>query len=89
MHRFDAFLQARAVPGAGAYHWFPNIPLGHAASGQLPQMVARAADMHAREAERRTLFLTSLLEPAPILFIGAMVMLIVLAVLMQINQLVH
>jgi general secretion pathway protein F len=62
------------------------------AAGQLPQMLARAADMHAREAERRTLFFTSLLEPALILLMGLVVTLIVLSVLMpiiEINQLVH
>jgi len=62
------------------------------ATGQLPQMLARAADMHAREAERRTLLFTSLLEPALILLMGAVVTMIVLAVLMpiiEINQLVH
>jgi general secretion pathway protein F len=62
------------------------------ATGQLPEMLARAADMHAREAERRTLFFTSLLEPALILLMGAVVTMIVLAVLMpiiEINQLVH
>jgi general secretion pathway protein F len=48
--------------------------------------------MHAREAERRTLLFTSLLEPALILLMGVVVTLIVLAVLMpiiEINQLVH
>jgi len=62
------------------------------ATGQLPQMLARAADMHAREAERRTLFFTSLLEPALILLMGGVVTLIVLAVLLpiiEINQMVH
>ena len=60
------------------------------ATGKLPEMLARAADMHAREAERRTMLLTSLLEPALILGMGLVVMLIVLAVLMpiiEINQL--
>jgi general secretion pathway protein F len=60
------------------------------ATGKLPEMLARAADMHAREAERRALFFTSLLEPALILAMGGIVMLIVLAVLMpiiEINQL--
>jgi len=62
------------------------------ATGQLPQMLARAAEMHASEAERRTLLFTSLLEPALILLMGLVVTLIVLAVLMpiiEINQLVH
>jgi len=59
-------------------------------TGKLPEMLARAADMHAREAERRALLLTSLLEPALILIMGVVVMMIVLAVLMpiiEINQL--
>lgn len=56
------------------------------ATGKLPEMLARAADMHAREAERRTLLLTSLLEPALILGMGLVVMLIVLAVLMPIIE---
>jgi general secretion pathway protein F len=59
-------------------------------TGKLPEMLARAADMHAREAERRAMLLTSLLEPALILTMGAVVMMIVLAVLMpiiEINQL--
>jgi general secretion pathway protein F len=60
------------------------------ATGKLPEMLARAADIHAREAERRALFFTSLLEPALILTMGVIVMLIVLAVLLpiiEINQL--
>jgi general secretion pathway protein F len=59
-------------------------------TGKLPEMLARAADMHAREAERRAMLLTSLLEPALILTMGLVVMMIVLAVLMpiiEINQL--
>jgi general secretion pathway protein F len=61
-------------------------------TGKLPEMLARAADMHAREAERRALLLTSLLEPALILTMGLVVMAIVLAVLMpiiELNQLAH
>lgn len=60
------------------------------ATGKLPEMLGRAADMHAREAERRAMLLTSLLEPALILTMGVVVLLIVLAVLMpiiEINQL--
>jgi general secretion pathway protein F len=60
------------------------------ATGKLPEMLSRAADIHAREAERRALFFTSLLEPALILTMGVVVMLIVLAVLLpiiEINQL--
>ena len=60
------------------------------ATGKLPEMLGRAADIHAREAERRALFFTSLLEPLLILTMGVVVMLIVLAVLLpiiEINQL--
>ncbi len=60
------------------------------ATGKLPEMLARAADIHAREAERRALFFTSLLEPILILTMGVVVMLIVLSVLLpiiEINQL--
>jgi general secretion pathway protein F len=60
------------------------------ATGRLPDMLSRAADIHAREAERRALFFTSLLEPVLILAMGVVVMLIVLAVLLpiiEINQL--
>ena len=62
------------------------------ATGKLPEMLSRAADIHAREAERRALFFTSLLEPILILTMGVVVMLIVLAVLLpiiEINQLVR
>jgi general secretion pathway protein F len=60
------------------------------ATGKLPEMLGRAADIHAREAERRAMFFTSLLEPILILVMGVVVMLIVLAVLLpiiEINQL--
>lgn len=60
------------------------------ATGKLPEMLGRAADIHSREAERRAMFFTSLLEPVLILAMGVVVMLIVLAVLLpiiEINQL--
>jgi general secretion pathway protein F len=86
----------RGERGAARSRLFPPVLIHLIASGeatgQLPQMLARAADMHAREAERRTLFFTSLLEPALILLMGLVVTLIVLSVLMpiiEINQLVH
>ena len=81
---------------AGGARLFPPVLIHLIASGEatgkLPEMLARAAQMHAQEAERRTLFFTSLLEPALILLMGAVVTLIVLAVLMpiiEINQMVH
>ena len=62
------------------------------ATGNLPTMLDRAATGEGQELERRTLFLTSLLEPLLILTMGVVVLLIVLAVLMpiiEINQLVR
>ena len=79
---------------AGRLRLFPPVLIhligSGEATGKLPEMLGRAADMHAREAERRALLLTSLLEPALILTMGFVVLLIVLAVLMpiiEINQL--
>jgi general secretion pathway protein F len=62
------------------------------ATGKLPEMLERAAVAQAQEVERRTLMLTSLLEPLLILTMGLIVLLIVLAVLLpiiEINQLVR
>jgi len=79
---------------AGHLKLFPPVLIHLIASGEttgkLPEMLNRAADIHSREAERRAMFLTSLLEPALILTMGVVVMLIVLAVLLpiiEINQL--
>ncbi|MBN9426549.1 MAG: type II secretion system inner membrane protein GspF [Burkholderiales bacterium] len=62
------------------------------ATGELPEMLERTAATLSQETERRALTLTSLLEPALILVMGAVVLLIVLAVLLpiiEINQLVR
>ena len=56
-------------------------------TGQLADMADRAAARLAAGVERRTLWLVSLLEPALILAMGVMVLLIVLAVLLPIIQL--
>ena len=79
---------------AGHTRLFPPVLIHLIASGEatgkLPDMLSRAADIHSREAERRALFFTSLLEPILILAMGVVVMLIVLAVLLpiiEINQL--
>jgi general secretion pathway protein F len=79
---------------AGHVKLFPPVLIHLIASGEatgrLPEMLSRAADIHAREAERRALFFTSLLEPVLILTMGVVVLLIVLAVLLpiiEINQL--
>jgi general secretion pathway protein F len=62
------------------------------ATGELPTMLDRAAQMQAQDLERRALTIAGLLEPMLILTMGVVVLLIVLAVLMpiiEINQLVR
>jgi len=56
-------------------------------TGQLPRMLDRAAKQLAAEVQRRAMQLATILEPLLIVAMGAMVMLIVLAVLMPIIQL--
>lgn len=61
-------------------------------TGELPQMLERAANAQQQDLERRTLTIAGLLEPVLILGMGVVVLLIVLAVLMpiiEINQLVR
>ncbi len=62
------------------------------ASGQLPQMLANAADDQEREIEALTELTLGLFEPALILFMGLVVLMIVLAILLPIfemNQLIR
>jgi general secretion pathway protein F len=56
-------------------------------TGQLPIMLQRAANQLSTEVQRRALQLATLLEPALIVTMGLVVMLIVLAVLLPIIQL--
>ncbi len=61
------------------------------ATGDLSEMLERAATTLSQETERRALALTSILEPLLILVMGIIVLLIVLAVMLpiiEINQLV-
>ncbi|MFI4941173.1 MAG: type II secretion system inner membrane protein GspF [Burkholderiales bacterium] len=61
-------------------------------TGELPAMLERAAAAQEQDLERRAMTIAGLLEPALILAMGGVVLLIVLAVLMpiiEINQLVH
>ncbi|WP_426195464.1 type II secretion system inner membrane protein GspF [Massilia sp. DWR3-1-1] len=61
-------------------------------TGELPAMLERAAATQQADLERRALTIAGLLEPALILAMGVVVLLIVLAVLMpiiEINQLVR
>ena len=62
------------------------------ASGKLEQMLGRAAHLETQALERRLAVFLTLLEPAMILVMGGIVLLIVLAILLpiiEINQLVH
>lgn len=62
------------------------------ATGALPAMLERAAAAQEQDMERRAMTMAGLLEPALILAMGVVVLLIVLAVLMpiiEINQLVR
>ena len=56
-------------------------------TGQLPQMLERAAKQLAAEVQRRALQMATVLEPLLIVGMGGVVMLIVLAVLLPIIQL--
>ncbi|MHB1238474.1 MAG: type II secretion system F family protein, partial [Gallionella sp.] len=61
-------------------------------TGELPAMLERASSALEQDLERRAMTMAGLLEPALILAMGVVVLLIVLAVLMpiiEINQLVH
>lgn len=61
-------------------------------TGELPAMLDRASSIQEQDLERRALTIAVLLEPALILSMGVVVLLIVLAVLMpiiEINQLVR
>lgn len=61
-------------------------------AGELPAMLQRAAQTLSTDLERRAMTLTALLEPLMILVMGAVVLLIVLAVMLpiiEINQLVR
>src|SRR6195952_1107896 len=57
------------------------------ATGDVTTMLDRASEGEARELERRTMFLTSLLEPLLILAMGGIVLVIVLAVMLPIIEL--
>ena len=76
-------------------HMFPPVMVhliaGGEASGTLDHMLERVAVIQAQEVENRVSILTSLMEPLLILAMGAVVLLIVLAILLPIfdlNQIV-
>jgi general secretion pathway protein F len=83
---------SRALGESG---WFPPVALRLIASGErsgeLPRMLGEAAMQQQRELDRWLGALTSVLGPAVILLVGAMVLFIVLAILLPIfnlNQMV-
>lgn len=82
--------------GSSGKSTFPPVLIHLIASGEstgkLPEMLRRAAQGQTDELTRRTLLMTSLLEPALIVLMGGIVLVIVLAVLLpiiEINQLVR
>jgi general secretion pathway protein F len=58
-------------------------------TGELPAMLDRAANAQEQDLERRAMTIAGLLEPALILAMGVVVLLIVLAVLMPIIEINH
>ena len=79
----------------GATHMFPPVMVhliaGGEASGTLDHMLERVAVIQAQEVENRVSIMTSLMEPLLILAMGAMVLLIVLAIrlpIFDLNQIV-
>lgn len=84
---------ARAL---GEAHVFPpllvHLVASGEASGKLDQMLERAARLQTQSLERRLAVFLTVLEPAMVLLLGGMVLMIVLAILLpiiQINQLVR
>jgi general secretion pathway protein F len=91
----DALVLVReGAPLASALAQHPRFPrllvmfsrLGEQ-TGTLPTMLQRAANQLSEEVQRRALQLATILEPLLIVAMGAMVMLIVLAVMLPIIQL--
>lgn len=85
-----ALSRALSRPGDARGHFPPvliNLIASGEATGRLPMMLERAARQEADEFERRTLMLTTLLEPLLVLAMGAVVLVIVLAILLPIIEL--
>ena len=102
MREFVAQATSRVREGAtlahalASYKQFPPLLIhmirAGEVTGELPAMLKRVASTQEQELERRAMTIASLLEPALILGMGVVVLLIVLAVLMpiiEINQLVR
>jgi general secretion pathway protein F len=71
---------------------FVHLVASGEASGRLPALLERASQQQEREVERRLAWLTGLIEPAMIVLLGGIVLVLVLAVMLPIvsmNQLVR
>lgn len=84
------------APALRVENVFPPLLIHLIASGEktgsLPPMLERAAQTLSRDIERRAMAMTALLEPLMIVVMGAVVLMIVMAVLLpiiEINQLVQ
>jgi general secretion pathway protein F len=84
---------SRAIAASGLYPpLLTHLIASGEASGRLDAMLERAAAHQTRELARQVATLTALLEPALILIMGGLVLVIVLGTLMPIfemNQLIH
>ena len=82
-----ALAEARLFPPL-----FVHLVASGEASGRLPELLERASAQQEREVERRLAWLTGLIEPAMIVLLGAIVLVLVLAVMLPIvsmNQLIR
>ena len=84
---------SRAIAASGLFPpLLTHLVASGEASGRLDAMLERAAAHQTRELARQVATLTALLEPALILLMGGLVLIIVLGTLMPIfemNQLIH
>jgi general secretion pathway protein F len=84
---------SRAIGASGLFPpLLTHLVASGEASGRLDAMLERAAAHESRELTRQVATLTALLEPALILLMGGLVLIIVLGTLMPIfemNQLIH
>jgi general secretion pathway protein F len=84
--------QAKAAPKERMANLLTHLIASGEATGRLPDMLSRAAQLQGAILSRKLQTLTTLLEPAIILVMGGVVLVIVLSVLLpiiEINQLVR
>jgi general secretion pathway protein F len=84
--------QSKALPQERMANLLTHLIASGEATGRLPDMLTRAAQLQGAILSRKLQTLTTLLEPAIILVMGGIVLVIVLSVLLpiiEINQLVR